>query len=250
VSTESTEATPGSPDDAGVESLRSVMRTMRAMRRLRPDPVPRELLVELLEAATWAPTGSNTQGYTFVVVTEREQMRRIAPAWRRGMGLYLETFGRSAPPPTMRPDAFERMVSAIRFQLDHFEETPALVVACYELHPLRNLRVSWGSWVSALRTLGLRDAGKLALHARRTGLLGEAGSIYPALQNLLLLARARGLGATLTAPNLLVESELRAALDIPRGVSIHALVPIGWPRGRFGPVRRRPVAEVVRWERW
>src|ERR671939_425934 len=74
-----------------------VMSTMRAMRRLRPDPVPDELLERLVEAATWAPSGSNTQDYEFVVVTDRALMRRLAGLWERSVEAYLGSVGRVTP---------------------------------------------------------------------------------------------------------------------------------------------------------
>src|SRR4051794_38912116 len=74
-----------------------VMRTMRAMRRLKPDPVPDELLEKLVEAATWAPSGSNQQAYEFVVVTDREVMKRLAVLWERSVEAYLGSVGRVTP---------------------------------------------------------------------------------------------------------------------------------------------------------
>src|SRR5919204_4595684 len=69
--------------------LLEVMATMRAMRRLRPDPVPDELLERLVDAATWAPSGGNAQAYSFVVVTDRGQMARLAELWRVVCDFYL-----------------------------------------------------------------------------------------------------------------------------------------------------------------
>jgi nitroreductase len=84
----------------------------------------------------------------------------------------------------------------------------------------------------------------------RVAAMGEAASVYPGVQNLLLTARALGLGATMTTLHLLLEREFKAVLGIPRHTHTFAMVPVGWPRGRFGPVKRRPVADVIRWNRW
>ena len=110
--------------------LLEVMATMRAMRRLRPDPVPDELLTRLVEAASWAPSGSNAQAYSFVVVTDRAVMARLADLWRRCVDLYLASVG-GRTPKTMDDPGYTRMRAAIEFQRDHFHETPAVIVPCY-----------------------------------------------------------------------------------------------------------------------
>src|SRR3954447_3575441 len=103
-----------------------VMSTMRAMRRVKPDPVRDELLDKLIEAATWAPSGSNSQGYEFVVVTDRAVMRRLAELWNRSVEAYLASVGRVTP--ASQDPGIRR---ALIYQRDHFHETPALIVACY-----------------------------------------------------------------------------------------------------------------------
>jgi nitroreductase len=99
---------------------------------------------------------------------------------------------------------------------------------------------------------GLAPAQALRLFARgpRINVISEASSVYPGVQNLLLAARALGLGAVITIWHLLLEHEWKRELGIPRNVSTLAVVPVGWPRGRFGPVTRRPVDEVIHRDRW
>lgn len=106
--------------------LFEIMATLRAMRRLKPDPVPPEMLERLVQAATWGPSGSNLQGYEFVVVTDRAVMQRLAELWGRSVDAYLNSIGRVTPG---GQDAGIRR--AVLFQRDHFNETPALIVACY-----------------------------------------------------------------------------------------------------------------------
>jgi nitroreductase len=227
-----------------------VMATMRAMRRLRPDPVPRELLLELVEAATWAPSGGNVQAYRFVVVTDRVQMARMGELWRVICDYYLATFA-TVVPEGMDEAAYDRLRGALRFQRDHFAETPAVIVACYDLGPwTRRLRERWREFGTATKGLGARRAAEAAVSAPRFGAMSEAASVYPGVQNLLLAARARGLGATLTTWHLMLEPEFKRVLGIPRRVRTFALIPLGWPRGRLGPVRRRPATEVVHWDGW
>lgn len=221
-----------------------VMATMRAMRRLKPDPVPDELLVRLVEAATWGPSGSNSQAYEFVVVTDREKMAELAVLWRRCVDAYLASIGRHTPA-SMDDAAYARMADALRYQRDHFHETPALIVPCYAFPVSRDPAALKG-----LAGLGAAASARLALRAQRFGTLGAASSIYPGVQNLLLAARALGLAATLTIWHLMLEHEWKQALGIPRGTDTFAVVPVGWPLGRFGPVRRRPATEAIHWNRW
>lgn len=232
-------------DDA---PLFGVMATMRAMRRLKPDPVPDELLVRIVEAATWAPSGSNSQGYQFVVVTDRGQMARLAEVWRRCVDEYLATAGVSTPAATMGEEGAEKLRRALLYQRDHFADTPALVVACYAYG--RRPGADPRSAVGMLRRLGARQAMRTAAMAPRYLALAEASSIYPAVQNLLLAARSVGLGANITIWHLPHETEVKAILGIPKGVNTYAMVPIGYPLGRFGPVRRRAAESVIHRDRW
>lgn len=222
----------------------AVMATMRAMRRLKPDPVPEELLVKLVEAATWGPSGSNSQGYQFVVVTDRAKMAELAVLWRRCVDAYLGSIGRRVPA-SMDAAAYERMKDALLYQRDHFDETPALVVPCYSFPVSVDPAALKG-----LATLGPVASLRLAGRTPRFASLGAASSIYPGIQNLLLAARAHGLAATLTIWHLMLEHEWKQALGIPRSVDTFAVIPIGWPLGRFGPVRRKPAHEVIHWDGW
>jgi nitroreductase len=227
-----------------------VMSTMRAMRRLKPDPVPDEMLARLVEAATWAPSAANIQGYSFVVVTDRKVMAELAEFWRVVCDFYVAALWLEYPDPS-DATAAERVLKAIRHQRDHFHETPALIVACYRLAEYRRqMRHHPRRFGAALRRLGARRSAMLlrgmpALEART-----EAASMYPAVQNLLLAARALGLAANLTCWHLLLEAEFKAVLDIPRNVHTFALIPVGWPMGQFGSTRRRPAADLIHRDRW
>ena len=237
-------------DAADAASLRAIASTMRAMRRLRPDPVPMELLLQLVEAATWAPSASNVQGANFVIVTDREQMRRLAELWATCVDVY-DTWMVSAAPDYRNRERFARARAAYLHQRDHFAETPALIVACYDaVSWRRRMRRNVAGAVRGVRRLGPRRTlvflrGISAYDGRST-----AASVYPGVQNLLLTARALGLGATLTTWHLTIEADFKRVLGISRGVQTFAVIPVGWPVGSFGPVRRRPVAEVVHRDRW
>jgi nitroreductase len=221
-----------------------VMATMRAMRRLKPDPVPDELLERLVEAATWAPSGGNIQGYGFVVVTERAQMAKLAALWRRCVDLYLGSVGARSPS-TMDAAGWERLRAAVLYQRDHFDETPAVIVPCYSAP-----RVDAGSAKAMLGRMSPGEAVRLGARVMQASRLAEASSVFPGVQNLLLAARALGLGANITQWHVFLEHEWRAALGLPRGVNMYAVIPVGWPLGRFGPVKRRPATEVIHRDRW
>ena len=232
------ETTDTVPEDA--EAILELMSTMRAMRRLKPDPVPEELITKLVQAAIAAPSGSNLQAYEFVVVTDRELMGRLAKLWNRSVEAYLASVGRVTP-----AAQDERVRRALLYQRDHFAETPALIVACY-----RAGRLDPGTARRLLASFPPRDALRLAARAQRISLLSEASSVYPGVQNILLAARALGLGAVITVWHLMIEHEWKRELGIPKGVNTFAVIPVGWPRGRFGPVTRRPAVEVIHRDRW
>jgi nitroreductase len=217
-----------------------VMRTMRAMRRLKPDPVPDELLVKLVEAATWAPSGSNLQSYEYVVVTDRAVIARLAKLWERSVNAYLGSIGQVTP--AAKNDGVRR---AVEYQRDHFHETPAVIVACY-----RRTAPDLGTARRLLSAFSAGEKLRLLRRSSRVNVLSEASSVYPAVQNLLLAARALGLGAVVTAWHLMLEDEWKAELGIPKDMNTFAVIPVGWPLGRFGPVSRRPPTEVIHRDRW
>ena len=230
--------------------LAEIMRTTRAIRRLRPDPVPDELLEQLVEAATWGPVGGNAQTFSWVVVTDRGQIGRLAELWPRVYRLAREV-GAAAVPPGGDAGKQERIYRAADDLAEHFAQLPAVVVPCYDSSwQPRALAGKRGQLLRTLAATPPRDLVRIARHAPRAAAMTEAASVYPGVQNLLLTARALGLGATLTTMHLFLEAEFKNVLGIPRSVKTYALLPVGWPRGRHGPVTRRPVAEVLRRDRW
>jgi nitroreductase len=237
-----------SPDE---QSLDEVMRTMRAMRRLRPDPVPDGLIRELIEAALRAPSAGHQQGQVFVVVTERERMAQLAEVWRLVSAIYESWLAKADPRTGVDPMVI-RTWDAVRYQREHFHETPVVIAACYDQRAYSaRVRQRLGDMASAMRIAGGRRSVRWLLGGLNAlELRSEAGSIYPAVQNLLLAARARGLAANMTTWHLFAEDDVKRILEIPSSVRTYALIPIGWPLGRFGPVTRRPVDEVIRREHW
>jgi nitroreductase len=201
-----------------------VMFSARAMRRLKPEPVPREVLIRLIEAAIQAPTPSNTQTWRWIIVCDAEQKRRLAELNRTAVTAYMQRGSAliTADDPAEAARA-ARARAALQWQADHLQDVPAIIIACADADP---------SMTPAAR----RASGAVA--------------IWPAIQNLLLAARALGLGATPTTLALMDRDASRAVLDLPDEIEAHCLIPVGYPTGRFGPVRRPPVAQVTRFDRW
>jgi nitroreductase len=200
-------------------SLEEAMTTQRAIRRLKPDPVDDALVLHCIELALKAPTGSNAQNWEFVVVRDPAVKAKLArlnrQAWNVYGGLGRRMYGRD--------EKMRKILDAVQWQADHFEEVPVVVVAC-----LRGFVPFWPPTASA----------------------SMYGSIFPSVQNLLLAARAAGLGAALITLPLWSKFLARRALGLPWNVHPCAVIPLGWPRGRYGPTTRRPVAEVVSLDRY
>jgi nitroreductase len=209
----------------GVEGVRldmpldEAMSTQRAIRRLRPDPVDDALVLRLIALAQKAPTGSNAQNWEFVVVRDRAVKARLARLNRMAWSLYggLGRWSSRNDPKMLR------LLDAVQWQADHFEEIPVIVVGC-------------------LRTI-IPPFPAIAASSLY-------GSIYPSMQNLLLAARAAGLGAALITLPLWSTFLARRALGLPWRVTPCAVVPLGWPLGKYGPTTRKPVGEVVHLDRW
>ncbi len=226
--------------------LFDTMSTMRAMRRLKPDPVPDELLEKLVQAAVWGPSGGNMQRYEYVVVTDPGVMARLAPLWKRCVDAYLATTGKHAPE-GMDEAAYGRMVAAIEYQRDHFARTPALIIPCYRMPEQTPDEEGLKASAAALGETATRQLARIQ---ERFGALAEGSCVYPGVQNLLLAARGLGLAANITVWHLMLEAEWKQALGIPEEMHTFAAIPVGWPLGRFGPVRRRPVSEVLHRNGW
>ncbi|MGE3076653.1 MAG: nitroreductase family protein [Dehalococcoidia bacterium] len=202
-----------------------VMYTTRAMRRIKPDPVPEDVLVKLIDAANQAASGSNQQNGRWIVVRDRSQKEKLAELNRKVFEAYTApSGGRAAALPHQSEEKRARMLDAVRWQAEHFAEIPALVIACLQV------------------ALPIRDT--FAAGA------GSGGSIWPGVQNLLLAARALGLAATPTTFAIADRNAAREVLSLPEDIQPFCLIPVGYPMGNFGPVTRKPTAEIMRWDRW
>lgn len=195
----------------------------RAMRRLDSKEVPEEMLVKLIDAANQAPSGSNMQNGRWIVVRDPEVKKQLAELNRQGIDAYL---GPQIDNPGSLPHQSEekrrRMVQSVIWQRDHMHEIPALIIACMDF--------------------GVKP------DPTTVGLAG--GSIWPGIQNLLLAARALGLGAAPTTLALTDPTAVAEVLNLPESMAAFCLIPVGYPLGNFGPVSRKPVSEIMRYDRW
>jgi len=237
------------PKPTVTADLFDVMYTCRAMRRLKPDPVPEELLVQLIDAAVQSPSGSNAQTWQFVIVRDRAKMREVQLAWQQGHAFYRETLG--AAPARAGEDmaARERMMRAVDYMVEHLDDAPAVIFACVrEDVALTAVLKSPATWRAVVRHFGVGGALRFVRGGATGAAQGASASIYPAVQNLLLAARALGLGAVLTTPHLLAPGLFERVLRLPPSVQIAAAIPVGWPKGKFGPVSRPAARDVIAWD--
>jgi len=233
------------------ELLFDVMYSCRAMRRLKPDPIPEPVLLQLVEAALQGPSGSNAQNWTFVIVRDRAQKERVAAAWKPTWDFYLETFAKAPARPGEDVAARERMVAVGTQMVERLAEIPAIIaVGVKRDEALAKVLASPATLAAAVRHFGIGGALKLVTSGTRTSAIADGSTAYPAVQKLLLAARALGLGAVLTTPNFFVPGTFEAVLGIPKTVTLAALIPVGYPMGNFGPVKRPPPAAVVSWDRY
>jgi len=233
------------------ERIFDVMYQCRAMRRLKPDPVPEETLLALVEAALQAPSGSNAQNWAFVIVRDGEQKRRLQTVWQRAWHFYLETAATAELRGHEDAGAREGMLRAANYLADHLHEVPALIcVAVKRDEEFARVLASPSTLGKAIRHLGAGATARVVAGGLRTAGLADGATAYPAVQNLLLAARARGLGAVLTTLHFFLPGEFERVIGLPASATLAAIVPVGFPRGRFGRVSRPDARAVVSWDRW
>lgn len=195
-----------------------IMYTCRSMRRLKPDPVPDELIYKVLDAGIRAPSGGGVQAWRFVVITDPQIKQKIAEIYLRGWRIAEKRY-------TEAGALLDGNMRAARYLAEHLAETPVLLFACLRARKIHQERLAAPNANNFVRIMG--------------------GSIYPAVQNILLACRALGLGATLTSITSQYEEEVREILGLPDSLSTYAMIPIGYPLGKFGLVTRTPVEQVT-----
>jgi nitroreductase len=203
--------------------------TLRAIRRYTAEPVTDDEVLTCLRAARQAPSGGNIQPWQFLVVRDAASRAALGEIYRRAYDRYEPAMLAATPP--FRDDAeaerHRRTVASARHLAEHFAEAPVAV-----LFLMPNISMT------------LRDAeGPLDVGS-------PYASVYPAVQNFMLAARALGIGTTLTTVIRIYQDEVRQLLGIPDRYEIAALVPMGRPRGRFGVAPRKPLGAVTHWDRF
>lgn len=210
-------------NDAEQFGLFDAIYNTRAMRRLDTRPVPGPLLERIVDAANQAPSGSNRQGGRWLIVRDAEVKRQLAELNRAAVTTYIgPTSQRPGALPHQSEAKRRRMLDAVLWQMEHLHEVPALIIACLEFdEPVDGATMARGG-----------------------------GSIWPGIQNLLLAARALGLGAAPTTLDLGDRAAVARVLHLPDTMAAYCLIPVGYPLGKFGPVTRKPLAEILRYDRW
>lgn len=233
------------------DRLFDIMWTCRAMRRFKPDPVPEEVLLQLVDAALHGPSGSNAQNWRFVIVRDRSQKEKIQALWKKTWAFYQETFATVDLRPGESAEQREKMTRVATELVDHLADVPALIFVCVARdEQLAKVLSSPSTVVKLVQHFGVGGAVRMATHGSRTSGLADGSTAYPAVQNLLLAARGLGLGAVLTTQHFFVPGEFEAVVGLPSTVTLAAVIPVGYPKGRFGPVRRPAPEDVVSWDRY
>jgi nitroreductase len=218
--------------------LFEAMYSARALRRMKPDPVPQEIITEILDAAIRAPSAGNSQLWAFLVVRDAEQRRQLGLLYRKGSDIAKAVYQARGRPAHMTEEQYQRMMKSGAYLWDHMGDAPVLLVPCMRDRPTPDRE-------ALPRELRALYEEELAYSSRIRG-----ASIYPAVQNIILACRAWGLATLITTNHLRCEVEVKALLGLPDDVFTYALMPIGYPEGRFGPLARRPVNEVAYADRW
>lgn len=212
--------------------------TARALRRLKPDPVPEQLITRVLDAAIRAPSGGNAQNWAFIVVRDACKRRQLGAIYRRASDEVSAIYAARGRPPHMTQDQFDRFMAAGAYLWDHLGDAPVLLVPCLstrDMPPPEALPAA----------VQARYSAHLAYQERIRG-----ASIYPAVQNIILACRGLGLGTLITTNHLLYEDDVRSVLGIPSDTFTFALMPIGFPRGKYGPLARKPLSDVAYADGW
>jgi nitroreductase len=209
--------------------LFETMYTARSIRRIKTDPVPDEIITKVLDAAIRAPSGSNAQSWVFIVVKDAEKRKQLGAIYHKTSAIFAKLYEGAKPPPHMEPAKYERWFRSVQYLFDHMGEAPVLIVPCLKA-------TVWSNAASMPDDVKARmaSAGRLV-----------GASIYPAVQNIILACRAFGLGTVLTTITAFYEDEVRQILNLPPDIQSYALMPVGYPKGKHGPISRKPLREVA-----
>ncbi len=205
--------------DLASRNVFDIMHTTRAMRRLKPDPIPDDLIVKILDAGIRAPNGGNSQTWHFIVVKDAAIKKAVQVWYKKAYDEIIgPRYATSTPPPGSNAARYGRQHSAVEYLTEHYHEAPVWIVACLKHGDAKPDRMA-------------------------------GASIYTAVQNMLLATRALGLGSCLTTRHMFYGEESDRALGLPPGMMSYAILPIGYPMGNFGPVGRGKLCDFVSLDR-
>ena len=205
-------------DNTAIDRVLSTTRSVRKRLDLA-RAVPREVVLECLRLAIYAPTGGNTQGWRWIIVDDARQRAELAALYKRRADPYLGGWR------TVTPDEPNAVLDSADYLAQHLHEVPVLVVPCL--------------------------LGRLSDTPSTEDTAGFFGSILPAVWSFQLALRSRGLGSCFTTLHLAYEREAGELLGIPDTVTQAALIPVAYTKGEeFKPAARRPVEEITYWNRW
>ncbi len=210
-------------------SLFDAMYSARALRRYKTDPIPDDVMTKILDAAIRAPSGSNQQNWVFMVVKDAAKKKKISDIYARGAQILTAVYANRPRPPHMDEKQFQTLMNSAMYLFDHMHEAPVLLFACLRTEatgPVPNLPPEIAAAASKMVRIG-------------------GSSIYPAVQNIILACRAFGIGTVLTTLHVFFEDEVKEILGLPKEIHTYALLPMGYPINKFGPLKRRPVSEVA-----
>lgn len=209
-------------------SFRDVISTTRSIRRIKPDPVPDDVLDRVLQAAVWAPSGGNRQPWRMVVVRDAAVKKKLRDLYVDEWATYVDfNMNNVKDSPQEVKDRVAATLAPGTALADTLDQVPVIVMFVHD---------------SRLIYVTDNELG-------RTSVVGGA-SLYPAVQNLLTAAREEGLGGVLTTLICRREPEVQSILALPPEWAVHAMVPLGWPRGGHGPLTRLPLDQMVHRDRW
>lgn len=192
------------------------METCTAMRWLKADPVPKEDLEQLIYAATRASNPGNSQAWQFIILTDTEKKERIGASIAERMAPAFVN------KPTGLDPSQERMYLGAEHLANNFAKIPAWV------------------FIGARNVYPPHQPNEIFVHS----------AIYPAAQNLIVAARAMGLGTTFTTFHMTSADVVRDTLNVPDDVHLGVTIAVGYPERKFGPVKRKPVDDVLHWNEW
>ena len=200
------------PSDRFAITLGEAIYSLRAIRRIKPDPIPDADLLDDLDAARQAPNGGNSPPWHFLAIKDEQLRRQFGELYREAWWAKRADQGIHGPDDIAPTN--RTTLAAMKFA-DESGRVPAIVLVC----------------------------------ATEQG-AGAMGSVIPAVQNMLLAARALGVGGTITTLHPSVDDRVKELLDIPEGIQIGYAIPLGYPKGNFGPVTRKPLSEICSIDNW